>query len=183
MLAITYIPFRKEQYNHVERVLSALSKRDKSFKYWIKERKSPGASESEYVVLMRSYSLNQAHKRGLLITRKYLSEIKPLLRYKAVETWNLPRQVDLQTRSLKALSDARALSLLVALKSAEPMSARELSKALGINTINLRLTLRKLRELELVTDINRKIVLTELGSTLLTRMHSQGSGKSTNERQ
>ena len=181
MLSVTYIPFRKVQYDLVERLLASLAKRDKSFKYWIKERAPEEGDECDYVAQVRSYSLDQAHQRGLLITRRYLKYVQPPLTYRAIEASGaLPRQVDLQTRSLKALSDTGALALLVALKSAKLMSVRELSKALGINSISLILTLRKLREGELVTDINGKLVLTERGSALLTKMSSQGS-KATNE--
>jgi DNA-binding transcriptional ArsR family regulator len=181
MLAVTYISFRKDQYNQVEKVLKALSERDKSFKYWIKERKVIGAGGSEYLALVRSYSLEQAHKRGLLITRRYLAEIKPPLTYKVFESSSVSRQIDLQTQSLKTLSDVRALSLLVALKSAKPMSVRELSRALGINEIGLRLTLRKLRKGELVTDVSGKVALSELGSNLLTKLRPQGGGSSERE--
>lgn len=175
MLSVTYVPFKKDQYGTVEKVLAGLSKRDKSFKYWIKENRHPRADGFEYVAAVRSYSLDQAHKRGLLITRRYLSQITPQLRYEAVEATHVSRQVDLLTRSLKALSDVRALALLVALKSAKPLSVKEFSKALGINSIRLRLALRKLREGELVTEISGKLVLTERGVALLARMSSQGS--------
>jgi len=181
MLAVTYISFRKDQYSHVEKVLKALSERDKSFKYRIREQKVSGADGAEYQALIRSYSLDQAHKRGLLITRRYLAEIKPPLTYKVFESSSVSSQIDLQTQSLKTLSDARALSLLVVLKRAKPMSVRELSRALGINEIRLRLTLRKLRKGELVTDINRKLVLSERGSNLLTKLYPQGGGSSERE--
>jgi hypothetical protein len=182
MLAVTYIPFPKEQYTRVKKVLTAISKQDTSFKFWIRKRKFHGQGP-EYLALIRSYSLDQAHKRGLLVTRKYLTEIQPPLNYRALEASSLPRQVDLETRSLKALADPLSLSLLVALDSAELASVEELSKALGISVFRLKLRLRRLVEAGIVAITNRKFVVTDRGSSLLAKMGAKGGSKRTNERE
>lgn len=179
MLAVTYIPFRKEQYAQVRKVLTAISKVDTSFKFWIRKRRAPGP---EYLALVRSYSLDQAHKRGILITRRYLSEIQPPLSYRALQA-SSRGQVDLDTRSLKALSSARDLAVLVALSSSEPMPLEQLSKSLGVKSSRLKLPLRRLLEGELVARRNRKFVVTDLGSSLLAKMGAKGGSKRTNERQ
>ena len=177
MLAVTYIPFRKEQYNQVEKTLTSISKKDTSFKFWIKKSTFPGF---EYLALVRSYSLDQAHKRGLLITKKYLSDIQPPLSYEAREAKSVG-QIYLATRSLNALSDPQDLALLVALKSAEPMSLKEFAKILGISALRLRLHLRRLRKGELVAIANGKLVVTDQGSSILAKMGVKGGSKGRNE--
>ncbi len=177
MLAVTYIPFRKEQYNQVKKTLTAISKKDTSFDFWIKKSTLSGF---EYLASVRSYSLDQAHKRGLLITKKYLSDIQPPLSYEVREAKSVG-QIYLATRSLNALSDPQDLALLVALKSAEPMSLKELAKILGINSLWLRLHLRRLRNGELVAIANGKLVVTDQGSSVLAKMGVKGSSKARNE--
>jgi hypothetical protein len=182
MLSVTYIPFNKDQYGHVKRVLKALSKQDTSFRFWIKKRKRPGF---EYLALIRSYSLDQAHRRGMLITRKYLTEIQPPLSYKAFEATSLSAQIYLGTRSLKVLADPWALSLLVALNSSEPMSLQELSKALGTRLSSINPHFRSLLKSELIAKVRGRYVVSELGSKFLAKMHApQKVGETkTNEEQ
>jgi predicted transcriptional regulator len=171
MLAVTYIPFKKEQYDRVKKTLAAISEKDTSFKFLIKNRKPPGP---EFLALIRSYSFDQAHKRGLLITKKYLADIQPHLNYEVREASPVG-QAYLDTRSLKVLSNPQDLALLITLKS-DPMPLSELPQVLGLTGLTVRRQLRRLRNSELVAFTNGKFVVTDQGLSILAKM--EGSNKS-----
>ncbi len=112
----------------------------------------------------------------MLITRKYLSDIQPPLSYKVFEASSLHRQVDLNTSSLRVLSEPQDLALLLELSS-KAMSLEELSDTLGIAATELIPSFQRLMEGELVAIIDGKYSVTELGENLLTRMGQKEEAK------
>lgn len=141
---------------------------DSSFKFQIRKQTSP---RSDYIAMIRSYSLDQAHKRGLLITKRYLQEVTPRLIYWVREAKNWSAQVDLDTQSLKIFEEPRCISLLVVLGSVKAMTVDEIDESLPrINRSNLLHYLGRLREGEYIATENGKVVVTERGQDLLVRI-------------
>lgn len=167
MLAVTYIPFSKQNYDQVKDVLSAISMEDSSFKFQIRKQ----TSSSDYIAMIRSYSLDQAHKRGLLITKRYIREVTPKLIYWVREAKNWSSQIDLETQSLKVFEEPQCVALLVTLMSSKQMAIDEIDESLPkIDRPDLLRYLGRLREGEFIAMEGGKVVITERGQSLLARI-------------
>ncbi len=168
---VTRITFPRELKARVEKIASDIAVRDSSFVYTTKESKT---SAEVYDLIILSGSFDRAHKRGLLLVKKYLEDVKPPLRYKVSQRLDWPfYRIQSLTATLQFFEDPLYIATLAAINSQGTADVKAISQGTSLQNDAISNILQDLQKAGLIAKRDSEYFVTEQGKNILDYLNIQ----------